>query len=276
MFVIGAAGLAAVAAVGPGAGLAAAAAEVDICAGVAVVGDSPQVLCRQDSRWVLIGDDGGAKATTGLAGALVLDVATDARGALAAGSIDGEAALWSSADGLAWREVLRLRGRRSMFTAIASNPSEAMALGSDLSGEDVPRGAIAARRLGANWSLGAVAGLAATAYVTTLAVGRGGWLAGAIGSQETVLHVSSNGTTWSELAAGRLDDAAVQGVLDDGSVRWVGNAIGGSAALAGTVGAGRGPAGVPDRSHAVGLVRTHRGRVSYWLIDGKLQTAEVR
>ncbi|SDJ31949.1 hypothetical protein SAMN05192558_10839 [Actinokineospora alba] len=273
---IGAAGLAAVAAVGPGAGLAAASTEVDLCAGVAVVGDHPQVLCRQDSRWVLIGDDGVAKATTGLAGALVLDVATDARGALAAGSIDGEAALWSSADGLAWREVLRLRGRRSMFTAVAASPSAAMALGSDLSGEDVPRGTIAARRLGANWSLGAVTGLEPTAYVTTLAVGRNGWLAGTIGSQETVLHVSSDGAAWSELAAGRLDDAAVQGVLDDGSVRWVGNAIGGSAALAGTVGAGRGPAGVPDRAHAVGLVRTHRGRVSYWLLDGKLQTAEVR
>lgn len=274
---IGAAGLAAVAAVGPGAGLAAAAAEVDICAGVAVVGDNPQVLCRQDSHWVLVGDDGAAKATTGLAGALVLDVSADNRGALAAGSIDGEAALWSSPDGLAWREVLRLRGRRSMFTAIAASPNEAMALGSDLSGEDVPRGTIAARRLGANWTLGAATGLEATAYVTTLAVGRSGWLAGAIGSQETVLHTSSDGTTWSELAAGRLDDAAVQGVLgDDGTVRWVGNAIGGSAALAGTVGAGRGPAGVPDRSHAVGLVRARRGPVSYWLLDGRLQTAEVR
>jgi hypothetical protein len=253
--------------------------ELDLCAGVAVVGDEPQVLCRQDLRWVLIGEDGVARPTTGLDGATVFDVATDNRGALAAGSINGEAALWRSADGVTWHAVLRMAGRHSMFTAVASAQGDAMALGSTLSAEDVPNGTLAVRRHGPTWREEQVRGLEGTSYqaITTLAVRRDGWLAAAIGSDGSVIHTSADGALWVTLPGGRLDDAAVQGVLaDDGTVCWIGNAMGGSGALTGTIGGGRGPAGVSELAHAVGLVRTRRGRVSYWLVDGKLQTAEVR
>ncbi|CRK61699.1 hypothetical protein [Alloactinosynnema sp. L-07] len=274
VFVVGAAGLAAVAAVGPDAGLAAAAAsEIDICAGVAVVGVNPQVLCRQGARWVLVGEDGVAMATTGLDFATVLDVATDQRGALAAGSVDGRATLWRSPDGLAWHEVFRVSAH-SMFTAVDSSARDALALGSYLSGEDVPTATLSARRRGGTWAVQPVNGLPAYTAITTLSVSRGGWLASAVGSVGSVVHSSANGTDWSELAS--LDDAALQGVLDNGSeIRWVGNAFGGSAALVGTIGGGRGPADVSEFAHAVGLVRTVRGRVSYWLVDGALKAVTV-
>jgi hypothetical protein len=222
---------------------------------------------------VLVGADGAAKATTGLDFATVVDVATDQRGALAAGSLDGQAALWRSPDGVTWHEVLRLSAR-SMFTAVGSSASDAMALGSYLSGENVPTAPLAARRRGDTWAVQPVTGLDAYQAVTALSVGRSGWLASAAGSTGTVVHSSANGTDWSELA--RLDDAALQGLLDDGGeVRWVGNAYGGSAALVGTIGGGRGPAPVSELAHAVGLVRTARGRVSYWLVDGELKAVAV-
>ncbi|WP_436493863.1 hypothetical protein [Actinokineospora sp. HUAS TT18] len=268
-FVVGAAGLAAIATVGS-AGFAAAAADLDICAGVAVVGDTPRALCRQSGRWVLVGEDGSTKATTGLDFATVLDVATDARGALAAGSVDNHATLWRSADGLAWREVLRLADR-SMFTAVASSPADAMALGSYLSGEDVPTASLAARRHGDTWAVRPTAGLPAYQAVTTLTVGRSGWLAAAVGTTGTDVYASPTGTDWS--ATARLDDAAVQGLLDDG--RYIANAFGGSAALVGTLGAGQGPAPVSEFAHAVGLIRVPRGRVSYWLVDGSLKAVTV-
>lgn len=106
---------------------------------------------------------------------------------------------------------------------------------------------------------------------------RSGWVAAAITQDGTTLYRSPDGSAWSTVDRGQLEDTAVQGILleGNGGIRWVANAIGGSAAITGTVGAGRQPVAVPENAHVVGAVWTRRGPLSYWLVDGRLVTAGI-
>ena len=106
---------------------------------------------------------------------------------------------------------------------------------------------------------------------------RDGWIAASITQDGSTLYRSPDGSAWTTVDAGQLEDAAVQGVLleSTGGVRWVANAIGGSAAITGKVGAGRQPVSVPENAHAVGAVWSRRGALSYWLVDGRLITAQI-
>jgi hypothetical protein len=287
-FVIGVAGLVAAAP-----GITAAMAQQQVAsllraAGVAVLGQSAKALCLLNGRWVLIDEDGTTYDTKGLDGANVLDVAADERGVLAAGSrpagvntVDAatEATVWQSEDGVTWHEVMRLAGTNSEFTGIGFGPGTAMALGSTLTAERAPKNTIAARRSSRSWASVPVTGLEQTAEqaITTLSGNRSGWIAAAVTQDGSTLFQSPDGSSWRPLDAGRLDDAAVQGVLleANGGVRWVANSIGGSAAIAGTVGAGRAPVGVRQDAHAVGAVWSRRGPLSYWLVDGRLVTAGI-
>jgi hypothetical protein len=252
-------------------------------AGVAVLGQSPKALCQLDGRWVLVDEDGATSGTKGLEGATVIDVATDERGVLAVGSRQAgdntEATVWQSADGITWQEVFRLAGTNSEFTAVGFGPGTAMALGSTLTLERAPKNTVAARRSARAWSAVPVTGLEQTAEqaVTTLSGNRSGWVAAAITQDGSSLFQSPDGTSWRQLDAGQLADAAVQGVLleSGGGVRWVANAIGGSAAIAGKVGAGRLSVAVPQHAQAVGAVWGRRGAQSYWLVDGRLVTAGI-
>ncbi len=252
----------------------AAATDLRRAAGVALLAGEPAALCLSDAGWVLVGDDGATRATAGLEGADVLSMSADGRGALAAGQSAGQGVLWHTTDGALWREVLRLPDH-SMLTAVGAG----VALGSRLTGEGVPRGTVVAHRRGGRWATEPASGLSGTAEasVTAVAAGPGGWLAAAVGSRESVLYRSADGAVWTRLPDGQLPDAAVRGLLgDDGEVRWVANAFGGSAAVAGVVGAGRGPVAVAQEAHAVGFIRTRRGRSSYWLSEGRLRAVEVR
>ncbi|MET0136244.1 MAG: hypothetical protein ABW215_21890 [Kibdelosporangium sp.] len=249
-------------------------------AGVAVLGQAAKALCLLDTRWVLVDEDGTTYETKGLEDANVIDVAADERGVLAVGSrragTSTEATVWQSADGVTWLEVMRLTGTNSEFTGVGFGPGTAMALGSTLSEERSPKNTLAARRIGRTWAVVPVTGLEQTAEhaITTLSGNRSGWVAAAVTQEGTTLFRSADGSSWSTLEA--LEDAAVQGVLieGDGGVRWVANAVGGSAAIAGKVGAGRRPV-IREDAHAVGAVWSRRGPLSYWLVDGHLVTAGI-
>ncbi|MCE7004770.1 hypothetical protein LWC34_18350 [Kibdelosporangium philippinense] len=251
-------------------------------AGVAELGQSPKALCLLGSSWVLVDEDGTTYPTTGLEGATVLDVATDARGVLAVGSRPAppftEATVWQSADGLTWHETMRLTGTNTEFTGVGFGPGTAMALGSGLTEERAPTRTIAARRTPQGWSEVPVTGLEQTAEhaITTLSGNRSGWIAAAVTQDGTTLYRSPDGSAWSTVDAGQLDDTAVQGILlEDNAIRWVANAIGGSAAITGTVGAGRRPVAVPENAQLVGAARSRRGPLSYWLVDGRPVTAGI-
>ncbi len=252
-------------------------------AGVAELGQSAKALCLLGTSWVLVDEDGTTHPTTGLEGANVLDVAADARGVLAVGSRPAppftEATVWQSADGAAWHEVMRLTGTNTEFTGVGFGPGTAMALGSELTEERAPMRTIAARRLPSGWTEIPVTGLEQTAEhaITTLSGNRSGWVAAAITQDGTTLYRSPDGSAWSTVDRGQLEDTAVQGILleGNGGIRWVANAIGGSAAITGTVGAGRQPVAVPENAHVVGAVWTRRGPLSYWLVDGRLVTAGI-
>ncbi|MBP2329674.1 hypothetical protein JOF56_010059 [Kibdelosporangium banguiense] len=250
-------------------------------AGVAVLGQAAKALCLLDTSWVLVDEDGTTYPTTGLEGANVIDVAADDRGVLAVGSRPAppytEATIWQSADGVAWREVMRLTGTNTEFTGVGFGPGTAMALGSALSEERAPKGTIAARRWQRIWTEIPVTGLEQTAEqaITTVSGNRSGWVAAAITQEGTTLYRSPDGSAWSTEST-LLEDAAVQGLLlEPNGIRWVANTIGGSAAITGTVGAGRQPVSVRQDAHAVGAVWTRRGPLSYWLVDGRLVTAKI-
>lgn len=262
---------------------AAAQPQLSKAAGVAVLGQSAKALCLLGTSWVLVDEDGTTYPTTGLDGASVVDVAADDRGVLAVGSRPAprgtEATIWQSADGVTWHEAMRLTGTNTEFTAVGFGPGTAMALGSALTEERAPARTIAARRSPRTWSELPVTGLEQTSEqaLTTLSGNRSGWVAASITQDGTTLYRSTDGSAWSTVASGRLEDAAVQGILlaGDGTVRWVANAIGGSAAITGTVGAGRRPVAVVQEAHAVGAVWTRRGPLSYWLTGGRLVTAGI-
>jgi hypothetical protein len=284
-FVIGVTGLVTMgSAVAPAlarAGTAAAAA-LTRAAGVAVVGLAPRALCLRGGRWVLAGEDGSVVDTQGLDGATVLDLAAGPAGVFAAGSqpagAASEAAIWRSADGISWQEVMRLRGVNSEFTAVGTGPAPAMALGSVLTEERAPKATIAARLESGSWSPVPVRGLEPTAEqpITTLSGNESGWLASSVGSNGTVLFRSADGMAWGAHDGG-IEDAAVQALLFEtgGGVRWVGNALSGAATLAGRVGGERTSVPVPKEAHAVGAVWTTHGAVSYWLVDGRLLAAAI-
>ncbi|MET0233540.1 MAG: hypothetical protein ABW224_02755 [Kibdelosporangium sp.] len=282
-FVLGMAGLAAAATTVGAAGTAAAEDTLTKAAGVAVLGQSAKALCQVGSRWVLVDEDGTTYGTTGLEGATVIDVAADDRGVLAVGSRPAppytEATIWRSTDGVTWHEAMRLTGTNTEFTGVGFGPGTAMALGSALTEERAPKATIAARRWQRVWTEIPVTGLEPTAEhaITTVSGNHSGWVAAAITQDATTLYRSPDGSAWSTVDAGRLDDAAVQGVLleANGGVRWVANAIGGSAAITGTVGAERRPVAVREDAQAVGAVWTRRGPRSYWLVDGRLVTAQI-
>jgi hypothetical protein len=243
-------------------------------AGVAVLGAAAKALCLAGTSWVLVDEDGTTYPTTGLEGMTVVDVAADDRGVLAVGSRPAppntEATIWRSADGVAWHEVYRKAGSNSEFTGVGSG----LAVGSALTGERAPKSTIAARWQQDAWSEIQVTGL--THSITTVAGDRSGWVAAAVSQGATTLYCSPDGAAWSAVNAGQLEDAAVQGVLlEPNGIRWVANAIGGSAAITGTVGAGRQPVAVREDAHAVGVVHTRRGALSYWLVDGRLVTARI-
>lgn len=279
VFVLGVAGLAAAAST---AGTAAAQqAPLTRSAGVAVLGERAKALCLLGTSWVLVDEDGTTYPTTGLDGATVVDVAADERGVLAAGSSPAtEATVWQSTDGVTWHEAMRLTGTKSEFTGVGLGPgNSAMVLGSALTEERAPATTIAARRVQHRWTQVPVTGLEPTAEqaITTLTGNRSGWIAAAVTQEGTSLYRSADGSAWSPVDAGQLEDASVQGVLleNNGAVRWVANGIGGSAAITGTVGAGRRPVSVPQDAHAVGAVWTRRGSISYWLVDGRLVAAGI-
>jgi hypothetical protein len=252
-------------------------------AGVAVLGEAAKALCLSGTSWVLVDEDGTIYPTTGLEGATVLDVSADDRGVLAVGSRPApsgtEATIWRSADGVTWHEAMRMVGTNSEFTGVGFGPGTAMALGSALTEERAPARTIAARRWQRVWTEIQVTGLEPTAEqaITTLSGNRDGWIAASITQDGSTLYRSTDGSSWSTVGSGFLEDAAVQGVLLEaaGGVRWVANAIGGSAAITGKVGAGRQPVPVREDAHAVGAVWTRRGALSYWLVDGRLVTAQI-
>lgn len=285
-FVIGVTGLVAVgSAVAPApahASTAPAADGLTRAAGIAIIGLTPTALCLQGDRWVLVTEDGSITPTTGLDGATVVDLAAGVAGVFAAGSLPAgeatEAAIWQSADGLAWREVMRLRGFNSEFTAVGTGPSPAMALGSVLTEERAPKATVAARLIGGSWSVVPVRGLEPTAEqpMTTLSGHESGWLAAAVGSNGTAVFRSADGVSWAAPDPG-IEDAAVQALLFEanGGVRWVGNPLSGAAAVTGRLGGERTTVPVPKEAHAVGAVWTTNGPVSYWLVDGRLVAAGI-
>jgi hypothetical protein len=200
-------------------------------------------------------------------------------GVLAAGSRRAgeitEATIWQSADGRDWREVMRLTGTNSEYTAVGFGPRSAMALGSTLTIEGAPKSTIAARRTAFMWTPVPVTGLERTGQqaIVMLSGTQSGWLTAAVTQDGTTFVQSTDGFAWSALPMGDVADVAVQGVhvTSNGAIRWMGNAISGAAAIAGTVDAGRGSVGVRQDAQAVGTVRG----TSYWLVDGRLVAAEI-
>jgi hypothetical protein len=246
-------------------------------AGVAVLDGRPKALCRVDSRWVLVGLDGVTAATTGLEGANIVDMSGGRNGVLAAGSRRAgeitEAAVWQSADGRDWREVVRLTGINSEYTAVGFDSRSAMALGSTLTIEGAPKSTIAARRSAFRWTTVPVTGLETTDQQAIVMVSGtpSGWLTAAVTQDGTTFAQSADGFAWTAL--GDVAEVAVQGVrvASNGAIRWMGNAISGAAAIAGTVGAGHASVAVGQDAQAVGTVRGS----GYWLVDGRLVAAEI-
>ncbi|MEU5692925.1 hypothetical protein [Actinosynnema sp. NPDC020468] len=267
-FVLGTAATAAL--VSTAATTASAATPVDRVAGPATTGDTPRALARQGGSWVLVDPSGATLPTTGLTGADVVDATVSGTTAIAVGSLGDEpvAVIWESTDGLAWREVRRLHGVRSAFTAVGPG----LALGSVLAHEKAPVTRIAARRSAAGWTTVPARGPEWTDgwSATALASTPEGWIAAAVGVSGTVLHSSRDGVTWS--AHSRVDGVAVRALVHTpAGVRWIGNELAGSAPLTGLLGSAPTAAPVPFSAKASGTAGDRFG----WLADGRLVTTEV-
>jgi hypothetical protein len=243
----------------------------DKTAGVFVApGGTPLLLAHQDGHWVLIDEGGSVRITDGLAGAELVDVTGDGTTLVAVGAVSGDptAAVWESADGVTWREVRRLHGVRSEFTAVGPG----LALGSVVKHERAPVVRIAARRTASGWNTVPVRGLewtdglAATAVATTA----DGWIAAAVDVSGTVLHTSRDGVTWT--ARPRLDGVAVRGLAQVGDrTHWVGNEMVDATPVTGVLDADRTRPAVPQDAKALGVAGTRSG----WLTGGRLITAEA-
>lgn len=251
--------------------------------GVALIGGVPKVLGRSAGRWVLAGPDGRVIPTQGLTGATLYDLSAAGTTVLAVGSrpVGGVpvATVWQSADGVTWREALRLTGA-SEFTAVSQSGGTALVLGSALTAERVPDRVIAARQAAGSWAAVPVSGLEDVAHesVTALAGTSSGWFAATVGTRGAALVRSADGASWSAAAGAKLADTVIQELVAeaDGGVRWVANSISGATPLTGRLDVRPTRVGVPDRSVAVGAVRAGQGTTSYWLVDGQLTTAGVR
>ena len=236
--------------------------------GVAALGGMPVTLARIAGRWSLISDDGSVRATTGLENADLVDLADDGTQLVAAGSLAGDpvAALWTSADGVTWREARRLHGTRSEFTAVTGT----LALGSVVRHERAPEVRVAARRTPSGWTTVPVRGLADGLAASALATTPDGFVCAAVDSSGTRVHASADGVAWHELP--RVDGVAVRGLASaSGVVRWFGNEIAGSTPLTGVVGGTSGPAAVPADAKALGVT----GARSAWLSGGRLLTTAI-
>ncbi|MEV0675644.1 hypothetical protein AB0I60_03880 [Actinosynnema sp. NPDC050436] len=235
--------------------------------GAAAIAGTPVTLVRLNGVWALADGTGSVRITTGLEHADVVDLAEDGTGLVAAGCLadDPMAALWTSPDGVAWREVRRLHGTRAGFTAVAG----ALALGSVLRGERASLVRVAARRTASGWTTVPVRGLERTdgLFASALAEGPDGWVCAAVGTSGTRLHSSRDGVTWSELPG--VPGVAVRGLVADArGIRWQGNEIAGSAPLTGVLGGAAGPAPVPADAKALGPASSRFA----WLSAGRLLT----
>lgn len=273
-FVLGAAATAALTSALPAHAAAAAPASgvaSDKTAGVFVApGGTPLLLAQQDGRWVVIDENGSVRITDGLAGAELVDVTGDGTTLVAVGAVSGDptAAVWESGDGVAWREVRRLHGVRSEFTAVGPG----LALGSVVKHERAPVVRIAARRTASGWNTVPVRGLEWTDGLSATAVAptADGWVAAAVDISGTVLHTSRDGVTWT--ARPRLDGVAVRGLAQVGDgVHWVGNEMVDATPLTGVLDADRTRPAVPRDAKALGVAGTRSG----WLTGGRLITVEA-
>jgi hypothetical protein len=243
----------------------------DRTAGVFVApGGTPFLLAHQDGQWVLVDENGSVRITDGLAGADLVDVTGDGTTLVAVGAVSGDptAAVWESGDGVAWREVRRLHGVRSEFTAVGPG----LALGSVVKHERAPMVRIAARRTASGWTTVPVRGLEWTDGLSATAVAptATGWIAAAVDISGTVLHTSRDGVTWA--ARPRLDGVAVRGLAQVGdAVRWVGNEMVDATPLTGVLDADRTRPAVPQDAKALGVAGTRSG----WLAGGRLITVEA-
>ncbi|MEU4804261.1 hypothetical protein [Actinosynnema sp. NPDC023587] len=236
-------------------------------AGAATAAGTTVTLARLDDRWVLVDETGSVRITTGLENANVVGLADDGADLIAAGSLadDPVAALWTSSDGVAWREVRRLHGTRAEFTAVTGG----LALGSVLRGERAALARVAARRTATGWTTVPVRGLEGTdgLFASALSATPDGWVCAAVGANGSRLHASRDGVTWSELPG--VAGVAVRALTSDArGTRWHGNGIAGSAPLTGPLGGPAGPAPVPAGAQALG---TASGRAA-WLSAGRLLT----
>ncbi|WP_367128619.1 hypothetical protein [Saccharothrix sp. HUAS TT1] len=240
-------------------------------AGVFLAPDgSPLMLTRQDGQWLLVDEGGSVRITTGLAGADLVDVTGDGSALSAVGAVRGDpvAAIWESTDAVTWREVRRLHGVRSEFTAVGAG----LALGSVVKHERASVVRIAARRTGSGWSTVPVRGLEWTdgLAATAVAATGDGWIAAAVDISGTVLHTSRDGVTWTSRP--RLDGVAVRGLTSvAGRVHWVGNDVVDATPLTGVLDAERRSPAVPLDAKALGVAGARSG----WLTGGRLITAEA-
>lgn len=254
----------------------AAAAKVDTAVGVARFGSSVYTLGRGSQGWVLVAANGSSRPTTGLDGADVLDLAGGPGGAIAVGAVaDGDRSIptvWESRDGLDWQAMTSLSGLDGHLTALAVREHDALAMGSLLTLERAPRQRIAVRYKDNRWEVSPVNGLEHTdEWTATAAAGDpGGWIVSTVDSAGSVLATSPDGVTWT--ASSGLVDTSIRSLAVTGAgVRWVGNAMGGSGALTGVVGAGRRPVPVAGEARALGVI----GDQSYWLAGGRIVSATV-
>ncbi|MDQ3402179.1 MAG: hypothetical protein M3548_02140 [Actinomycetota bacterium] len=259
-------------------------ASLDRAVGVVHVNGSPRILALVGQAWVLVDENGSTQQTRGLTNAVIVDVTSSGSGLVAVGSLEvnGEpiATIWESADGVAWREATRLTGRTAEFTAVGASPTSVMALGALLTGEGSPQKRIGAQRTpSGRWVTVPVRGLEWTDELaaTAIAGGSGQWIAAAVDVSGSVLSTSRDGLTWSTASVEpRLQDAAVKSLTFEGDrVKWIGNGMGGIAAIAGTLGAGRTTVAVPQEAHAVGVSPAQGSLRSFWLVDGRLVAANV-
>ncbi|MCE6997252.1 hypothetical protein LZG04_20945 [Saccharothrix sp. S26] len=228
------------------------------------------MLADQDGRWVVIDEGGSVRITDGLTGADLVDVTGDGVTCHAVGALSGDpvATVWESTDGVSWREVRRLHGVRSQFTAVGGG----LAFGSVLKHERASLVRIAARRTPSGWATVPVRGLEWTDGLSATAVTAtaDGWVVAAVDISGTVLHTSRDGVTWT--ARPRLDGVAVRGLAAvDGHVHWVGNEMVDATPLTGVLDADRTRPAVPADAKALGLAGARSG----WLTGGRLITAEA-
>ncbi|OLF16218.1 hypothetical protein [Actinophytocola xanthii] len=255
---------------------AAAPAKVDRAVGLGLLGGAVHTLGRSAEGWVLVAADGTARATTGLGGAEVNDMTTAPGGLVAVGATSDGArsvpSVWESVDGLAWRRTSELTGLDGHLTVVGSYGSAALAVGASLTLERAPRQRIVVRRDAAGWALVPTTGLAYTDQWTASAVAGGadGWTVSTVDASGSSVATSPDGLDWTPSA--QLVDVAVRSLATTGAgIRWVGNAMGGSGAVTGVVGADRRPVPVPQEAQALGTV----GDRSYWLVDGRIVSATV-